>query len=70
MASLQYVDINGASLAYRICGPPDAPLIITLHGGRGFGTDAWTHGRDGMAMCVEVDGSNKYRQLRFRLQGV
>lgn len=34
---LKYVDINGARLAYRYGGAPDGLLIITLHGGRGFG---------------------------------
>lgn len=34
---VEFVEINGAQLAYRICGPEDAPLIITLHGGRGMG---------------------------------
>lgn len=32
-----FVTINNARLAYRLCGPDDAPLIITLHGGRGMG---------------------------------
>jgi proline iminopeptidase len=36
--ALQFVDINGARLAYRLEGPENAPLLITLHGGRGFGT--------------------------------
>lgn len=35
---VEFVDINGASLAYRLCGPDDAPLFVTLHGGRGMGT--------------------------------
>ena len=34
---LAFVEINGARLAYRIAGNPSDPLIITLHGGRGFG---------------------------------
>lgn len=34
---VEFIDINGASLAYRLCGPDDAPLLITLHGGRGMG---------------------------------
>lgn len=34
---VEFVDINGARLAYRICGPDHAPLMITLHGGRGMG---------------------------------
>ncbi|KAL7420941.1 hypothetical protein Q5752_004895 [Cryptotrichosporon argae] len=37
---LQHVDINGATLAYKLVGPADAPLFITLHGGRGCGTHA------------------------------
>ncbi|WQF81168.1 Putative alpha/beta hydrolase-1, peptidase S33 [Colletotrichum destructivum] len=34
---VDFVDINGARLAYRITGPENAPLMITLHGGRGMG---------------------------------
>lgn len=34
---VDFVDINGACLAYRICGPANARLMITLHGGRGMG---------------------------------
>lgn len=34
---VDFVDINGARLAYRMAGPEDAPLMITLHGGRGMG---------------------------------
>ncbi|KAF0322962.1 proline iminopeptidase [Colletotrichum asianum] len=34
---VDFVDINGARLAYRVAGPEDAPLMITLHGGRGMG---------------------------------
>lgn len=34
---VDFVDINGARLAYRVVGPEDAPLMITLHGGRGMG---------------------------------
>ncbi|KAJ5362362.1 Alpha/beta hydrolase fold-1 [Penicillium brevicompactum] len=34
---VEHVSINGAQLAYRLVGPENAPLIITLHGGRGFG---------------------------------
>lgn len=33
-----FVTINNARLGYRLCGPDNAPLIITLHGGRGMGT--------------------------------
>jgi pimeloyl-ACP methyl ester carboxylesterase len=32
-----FVTVNNARLAYRLCGPANAPLIITLHGGRGMG---------------------------------
>ncbi|WVW85963.1 hypothetical protein I302_108001 [Kwoniella bestiolae CBS 10118] len=35
---LQFVQINGASLAYREAGDVDSQLFITLHGGRGFGS--------------------------------
>lgn len=35
---VDFVELNGAKLAYRIHGPEDAPLMITLHGGRGLGT--------------------------------
>lgn len=31
------ITVNGAVLAYEISGPEDAPLMITLHGGRGMG---------------------------------
>ncbi|KAI9162657.1 Proline iminopeptidase [Paramyrothecium foliicola] len=34
---VDFIDINGARLAYRLTGPDQAPLMITLHGGRGFG---------------------------------
>lgn len=34
----QFVMINGANLAYEICGPDGGLLMITLHGGRGMGT--------------------------------
>ncbi|KAK8861755.1 hypothetical protein IAR55_002578 [Kwoniella newhampshirensis] len=39
---LQFVEVNGAKLAYRIKGDESKPLFITLHGGRGFGS----HGSD------------------------
>lgn len=32
---VDFLDINGARLAYRIVG--EGPLFITLHGGRGMG---------------------------------
>ncbi|PSN70255.1 alpha/beta-hydrolase [Corynespora cassiicola Philippines] len=34
---VQFVTVNGANLAYQLSGPESAPLIITLHGGRGMG---------------------------------
>jgi pimeloyl-ACP methyl ester carboxylesterase len=36
---METIEINGAILAYRIVGHI-GPLLITLHGGRGFGTHA------------------------------
>ncbi|OCF44563.1 hypothetical protein I317_01636 [Kwoniella heveanensis CBS 569] len=59
---LQHVEINGASLAYRIIGKPDAPLFITLHGGRGFGS----HGSDFRAYQSLCD---QYRVLSFDFRG-
>ncbi|KAI1851029.1 hypothetical protein JX265_004561 [Neoarthrinium moseri] len=34
---VDFVEVNNARLAYRIAGSENAPLMITLHGGRGFG---------------------------------
>jgi proline iminopeptidase len=34
---VDFVEIHGARLAYRLTGPSDGGLIITLHGGRGMG---------------------------------
>jgi proline iminopeptidase len=37
-AMVAFVDINGARLAYAISdNDATKPLLITLHGGRGFG---------------------------------
>jgi proline iminopeptidase len=33
---VDYIPVNVAQLAYRLAGRADAPLSITLHGGRGF----------------------------------
>jgi poly(3-hydroxybutyrate) depolymerase len=33
----EFITVNGATLAYAITGPTSAPLMITLHGGRGMG---------------------------------
>ncbi|KAF3398842.1 Proline iminopeptidase [Talaromyces pinophilus] len=35
---VEFLTVNGATLAYAITGPTSAPLMITLHGGRGMGT--------------------------------
>ncbi|KAI1064483.1 hypothetical protein LB506_007974 [Fusarium annulatum] len=34
---VEFITANGAQLAYELSGPEDAPLMITLHGGRGMG---------------------------------
>ncbi|KAF4951019.1 hypothetical protein FSARC_13021, partial [Fusarium sarcochroum] len=34
---VEFIIVNGAQLAYELSGPKDAPLMITLHGGRGMG---------------------------------
>ncbi|KAJ4244183.1 hypothetical protein NW762_014564 [Fusarium torreyae] len=34
---VEFITLNGAQLAYELSGPKDAPLMITLHGGRGMG---------------------------------
>ncbi|KAL1909850.1 hypothetical protein Sste5344_004359 [Sporothrix stenoceras] len=60
--ALQFVEINGARLAYRLEGPKDAPLLITLHGGRGFGT----HDSDWAAYRPLSD---KYRVISFDYRG-
>ena len=31
-------EVNEATLDYCIIGPANGPLVITLHGGRGFGS--------------------------------
>lgn len=60
--ALQFIDINGARLAYRIEGPDDAPILITLHGGRGFGT----HDSDWAAYRLLAD---THRVLSFDFRG-
>ena len=42
---VEFVEINGASLAYKLVGHAEAPLFITLHGGRGFGERPMTSSR-------------------------
>ncbi|KAI8164594.1 hypothetical protein K4K49_012288 [Colletotrichum sp. SAR 10_70] len=59
---VEFVDINGARLAYRVAGPEDAPLMITLHGGRGMGD----HRSD---FKVYSQLSDKIRVLSFDYRG-
>ncbi|KAI0014771.1 Alpha/Beta hydrolase protein [Xylariomycetidae sp. FL0641] len=59
---VDFVEINGARLAYRLCGPEDAPLIITLHRGRCFGD----HRSDFKGYGPLSDG---YRVLSFDFRG-
>ncbi|KAI8305325.1 Proline iminopeptidase [Colletotrichum sp. SAR11_59] len=59
---VDFVDINGARLAYRVAGPEDAPLMITLHGGRGMGD----HRSD---FKVYSQLSDKIRVLSFDYRG-
>ncbi|KAI8245083.1 Proline iminopeptidase [Colletotrichum sp. SAR 10_99] len=59
---VDFVDINGARLAYRVAGPEDAPLMITLHGGRGMGD----HRSD---FKIYSQLSDKIRVLSFDYRG-
>ncbi|TEA20434.1 Proline iminopeptidase [Colletotrichum sidae] len=59
---VDFVEINGARLAYRIAGPDNAPLMITLHGGRGTGD----HRSD---FTVYSQLSDKIRVLSFDYRG-
>ncbi|KAJ0343625.1 hypothetical protein COL154_006154 [Colletotrichum chrysophilum] len=59
---VEFVDINGARLAYRVAGPENAPLMITLHGGRGMGD----HRSD---FKVYSQLSDKIRVLSFDYRG-
>ncbi|KAK1585742.1 Alpha/Beta hydrolase protein [Colletotrichum navitas] len=59
---IEFVDINGARLAYRIAGPEHAPLMITLHGGRGMGD----HRSD---FKIYSQLSDKIRVLSFDYRG-
>ncbi len=54
--------INGADLACSIAGPEDAPPLIVLHGGRGFGT----HGGVFAAFKPLAD---QYRVIGFDMRG-
>lgn len=59
-----FVVINNARLGYRLCGPDDAPLIITLHGGRGMGTGnvlkAFTYVEETNGAQVIIDRTSKH----------
>ncbi|KAL2422036.1 Proline iminopeptidase PfmaB [Exophiala dermatitidis] len=57
-----FIEINGARLAYRLVGVENAPLIITLHGGRGFGD----HKFDFTAYSPLADA---FRVLSFDFRG-
>ena len=59
---VDYVEIKGARLAYRITGSEGAPLVITLHGGRGVGD----HRSDFKAFSPLGD---EYRVLLFDFRG-
>ncbi|KAH7139484.1 Alpha/Beta hydrolase protein [Dendryphion nanum] len=59
---VQFVTINEAELAYTLSGPADAPLVITLHGGRGFGD----HKSD-YKVYSRLDGA--FRVLSFDYRG-
>ncbi|KAF5501975.1 Proline iminopeptidase [Colletotrichum aenigma] len=59
---VDFVDINGARLAYRVVGPENAPLMITLHGGRGMGD----HRSD---FKIYSQLSDKIRVLSFDYRG-
>lgn len=58
----RYLDVNGAKLAYRIAGPDNAPLLITLHGGRGQGT----HHQD---FAIYSQLADRCRVLSFDYRG-
>ncbi|KAK4687971.1 proline iminopeptidase, partial [Tremellales sp. Uapishka_1] len=71
---LQHLHVNGATLAYKIKGDIGRPLLITLHGGRGFGESSTetlsdksgSHGSDFTA-CGPL--SDAYRVLSFDFRG-
>lgn len=58
-----YITINNAKLAYNIAGPQHSPLIITLHGGRGFGD----HASDFSAYSALA--AHNHRVLSFTYRG-
>jgi pimeloyl-ACP methyl ester carboxylesterase len=62
---VSYITINNATLAYSLAGldDPNTPLIITLHGGRGFGD----HASDFQAFAPL--SQDNYRVLSFDYRG-
>lgn len=77
---IDFVQVNGANLAYRLCGPDKAPLIITLHGGRGMGKTTFTstvyrtqanhHAGDHKSdFKIYSQLSDNYRVLSFDFRG-
>ncbi|ORY58470.1 Alpha/Beta hydrolase protein [Pseudomassariella vexata] len=63
-SDIQFVEINGARLAYRIRGPENAPLIISLHGGRGMGDH-----RSDFKAYSPLSNAGAYRLLSFDYRG-
>ncbi|KAK8093502.1 alpha/beta-hydrolase [Apiospora hydei] len=66
---VQFVEINGARLAYRIAGPSDAPLFITLHGGRGMGDHRSDFKAYHPLSADSQGGGGCYRVLSFDYRG-
>ncbi|KAK7949250.1 uncharacterized protein PG986_010136 [Apiospora aurea] len=66
---VQFVEINGARLAYRIAGPSDAPLFITLHGGRGMGDHRSDFKAYRPLSAGSSGGGGGYRVLSFDYRG-
>ncbi|KAK8006042.1 hypothetical protein PG991_012339 [Apiospora marii] len=67
---VQFVEINGARLAYRIAGTEDAPLFITLHGGRGMGDHRSDFQAYSPLSSISADSSSGcYRVLSFDYRG-
>ncbi|KAL4903053.1 hypothetical protein BDW74DRAFT_180344 [Aspergillus multicolor] len=58
-----FIKINNATLAYTLSGPASGQLLITLHGGRGFGT----HYSDHAAYAALAEDG--YRVLSFTYRG-
>ncbi|KAK8208538.1 prolyl aminopeptidase [Phyllosticta capitalensis] len=59
---MRRITLNGAEFEYSLRGPENAPLVILLHGGRGFG--------DHRSDFAAFQGlSNDYRVLGFDFRG-